>query len=245
MIYDLVISLSLLMFIYYGISTTFGDLMNALIFLIIGVLIYSKRASKKTVEEATTAPEAPIETPTEESKTSVQDFESTDLTGTWVGPCYASSSGDGSFNQLTFHMTETDWDLDYVAYGDENCTAKFLTVNIKGPYSLGESSSVAEGAREGTFSFATKTVTGHMDAALDVIDGACGVSDSEFDVPLDLAEGCVGLGAYPISECPADNDIVMVQGNNLHFGVRPSDNNMCSPDKRPTSFEGGGVVTKQ
>ena len=142
-------------------------------------------------------------------------------------------------------MTETEWDLDYVAHGDENCTAKFLTVNIKGPYELGEASSVAEGAREGTFSFASKTVTGHMDDALGVINGACGVTDTAVDTPLDLAGGCAGLGAYPIAECAADNDIVMVKDNNLHFGARPADNNMCSPDKRPTSFEGGAVVTKQ
>ena len=204
---------------------------------------------KKPVEEAAAPAETPVAeeaAPTaEEAPASENAFEATDLVGTWVGPCFASPSGDGSFNQLTFRMTETEWDLDYVAHGDENCTAKFLTVNIKGPYELGEASSVAEGAREGTFSFASKTVTGHMDAALGVINGACGVTDTAVDAPLDLAGGCAGLGAYPIAECAADNDIVMVKDNNLHFGARPADNNMCSPDKRPTSFEGGAVVTKQ
>ena len=188
---------------------------------------------------------APTEVPATEEATPANAFEATDLVGTWVGPCFASPSGDGSFNQLTFRMTETEWDLDYVAHGDENCTAKFLTVNIKGPYTLGEASSAAEGAREGTFSFTSKTVTGHMEAALGVINGACGVTDTAVDTPLDLAGGCAGLGAYPIAECAADNDIVMVKDNNLHFGARPADNNMCSPDKRPSSFEGGAVVTKQ
>jgi len=204
---------------------------------------------KKPVEEAAAPAEVPVveeaAPAVEEAPVSENAFEATDLVGTWVGPCFVSPSGDGSFNQLTFRMTETEWDLDYVAHGDENCTAKFLTVNIKGPYSLGEASSVAEGAREGTFSFASKTVTGHLDAALGVINGACGVTNTAVDTPLDLAEGCAGLGAYPIAECAADNDIVMVKDNNLHFGARPADNNMCSPDKRPTSFEGGAVVTKQ
>ena len=204
---------------------------------------------KKPVEEAVAPAEAPAAEEAapaaEEAPAAENAFEATDLVGTWVGPCFASPSGDGSFNQLTFRMTETEWDLDYVAHGDENCTAKFLTVNIKGPYELGEASSVAEGAREGTFSFTSKTVTGHMDAALGVINGACGVTDTAVDTPLDLAGGCAGLGAYPIAECAADNDIVMVKDNNLHFGARPADNNMCSPDKRPTSFEGGAVVTKQ
>ena len=204
---------------------------------------------KKPVKEAAVPEENPVTEEaapaSEETPVSENAFEATNLIGTWVGPCFASPSGDGSFNQLTFRMTETEWDLDYVAHGDENCTAKFLTVNIKGPYELGKASSVAEGAREGTFSFASKTVTGHMDAALGVINGACGVTDTAVDTPLDLAGGCAGLGAYPIAECAADNDIVMVKDNNLHFGARPADNNMCSPDKRPTSFEGGAVVTKQ
>ena len=129
---------------------------------------------KKADEEVAAPAEAP---PTEEAAPAAEEapvknsFEATDLVGTWVGPCFTSPSGDGSFNQLTFRMTETEWDLDYVAYGDENVQQKFLTVNIKGPYALGEASSVAEGAREGTFSFASKTVTGHMDAAVGVING--------------------------------------------------------------------------
>ena len=168
-----------------------------------------------------------------------------DLVGTWVGPCFPSPQGDGSFNQLTFRMTETEWDLDYVAHGNAECTAKFLTVNIKGPYTIGDASAVAEGAHEGTFSFAAKTVTPHMEPAVDVVNKACGTDGAKLGEALDLSGGCAGLGAYPITDCPADNDIVMVKDNVLSFGKRPADNNMCSPDKRPTSFEGGAAVTKQ
>jgi hypothetical protein len=167
------------------------------------------------------------------------------LNGTWTGPCFASPQGDGSYNQLTFRMTTTDWDLDYGAFGDDACTAKFLTVNIQGPYELGSASSVAPGAREGKFGFATKTVTPHMDAAVGVINGACGVTDAAVGEPFDLSAGCAGLGAYPIQECGSDYDIVMLSGDTLHFGSRPADNNMCTPDKRPSKFEGGAQVTRQ
>ena len=61
-------------------------------------------------------------------------FEASDLVGTWVGPCFPSPSGDGSYNQLTFEMTETTWDLDYVAHGNEDCTFRSSTVNIAGDF---------------------------------------------------------------------------------------------------------------
>ena len=142
-------------------------------------------------------------------------------------------------------MTETEWDLDYVAHGAAGCTSSFLTVNIQGEYSLEGESDAAEGAREAVFGFSTKTVTGHMEQALEVINGACGVTDTAVDVALDISGGCAGLGAYPIAECAADYDIVFLSGNTLQFGARPADNNMCSADKRPDSFFGGIEVNKQ
>ena len=172
-------------------------------------------------------------------------FTSKDLVGTWQGPCFPSPQGDGSFNQLTFKMTEGEWNLAYGAFGDEACTAKFLTVDIQGPYTLGEPSEAGEGAREAEFGFATKTVTPHMEPAVAVVNGACGVETAKLGEALDLAAGCAGLGAHPIADCGSDHDIVMVKGDTLHFGARPADNNMCSPDKRPSTFEGGAAVQKQ
>ena len=191
--------------------------------------------------EAPTAPAEP-EAPTAEAAPA---FTEADLVGTWQSPCFPSPQGDGSFNQLTFQMTEGEWDLDYSAFGDDACTAGFLTVRIQGPYTLGAASEAGEGAREGEFGFATKTVTPHMDAAVDVVNGACGVETAKVGEALDLSGGCAGLGAYPIADCAADHDIVMLKGDMLHFGARPADNNMCEPDKRPGSFEGGAAVQKQ
>ena len=172
-------------------------------------------------------------------------FGPQDLVGTWVGPCFPSPQGDGSHNQLTFRMTATTWDLDYTAYGDAACGTKFLTVHIQGDYTLGGTSSVEAGAREGTFGFRTKTVTPHLDGAVGVINGACGVTTAKVGEALDIGGGCAGLGAYPIAACAADSDIVRLQDKVLSFGARPADNNMCTPDKRPTTFTGGAQVTRQ
>jgi hypothetical protein len=45
--------------------------------------------------------------------------------------------------------------------------------------------------------------------------------------------GCPQLGAYPLSMCKGEYDIVKVEGQNLFFGARPADGNLCSEDRRP------------
>ena len=191
-------------------------------------------ASTEPVGEASTEPS---EEPAELSPTS------TDLVGTWVGPCFPSADGL-SFNQLTFEFTETTWDLDYASFGDDACTMGFMTVNIAGDYTLEGASEVVEGARDGTFGFTTKTTTGHSADAAAFIDTTCETTGTEVDVAFDLSGGCAGLGAYPIADCAADYDIVKLnEDGTLSFGARPADNDMCTPEKRPTSFEGGAVVT--
>ena len=147
---------------------------------------------------------------------------------------------------MTFVFTETTWELDYSAFGDDACTVQFLTVDIAGDYTLEGASEAVEGAREGTFGFTTKTVTPHVEDALAVVNGACEVTDTEVGVALDISGGCAGLGAYPIADCAADYDIVRLnEDGTLSFGARPADNNMCTPENRPTTFEGGAVVTRQ
>ncbi|MBM75685.1 MAG: hypothetical protein CMK59_09815 [Proteobacteria bacterium] len=169
----------------------------------------------------------------------------TDLVGTWQGSCFSSPSADGSFNQLTFQMTDQEWSLDYSVYADESCEIKFITVNIIGPYSLGAKIEIEEGAREGTFRFVSRSITPHIAPAIDLIKETCGFENLSVGMPADLASGCTGLGVYPIADCDADYDIVMLKDNVLHFGQRPADNNMCTAEKRPSSFDGGAQVTKQ
>jgi hypothetical protein len=56
------------------------------------------------------------------------------------------------------------------------------------------------------------------------------------DVEQDISEkGCSGWKS--VSECPGDNDLLSIdKDGKLYFGNRPSDNDMCSPEKRPTSL---------
>lgn len=56
------------------------------------------------------------------------------------------------------------------------------------------------------------------------------------DVEQDVSEqGCSGWKS--VAACPGDYDLLSLdKEGKLYFGNRPADNNMCSPDKRPTSL---------
>jgi len=157
-----------------------------------------------------------------------------DLAGRWGSACV--DPGNGQAFRLLFDLTETTWSLAYEAFGDAVCATPSLTVQIDGGYALGNASAVVDGAREGRFDFARKTVTPHSAGAADFLTQACGRPGFVAGEAADITGGCAGLGAYPVAECPSDHDIVLLDDTgSLHFGARPQDNNMCTPEKRPTA----------
>ncbi|MEN0061370.1 MAG: hypothetical protein AAGA48_04420 [Myxococcota bacterium] len=163
-------------------------------------------------------------------------FEAEDLVGVWRSGCVDPGNGQGI--TLDFDLDAKDWQLDYAVHVDSTCGAPFLTVHIAGPYELGPASSIVEGAREGTFRFSTKGVTPYTEAAVDFLASAEGCNRDDFGVTQEsnLAPGCPGLGQYPIQECDTDYDVVRLDSDGLRFGARPADNNMCTPQTRPTEL---------
>lgn len=156
------------------------------------------------------------------------------LVGRWRSGCV--DPGTGQAIRLTFDITSTTWALDYESFGDAACAQPLLVVDITGAYQLTVPSAVVPGASEARFGFATKTVTPLAEGALGFLTQACGRSDFQVGVASDIAAGCAGLGAYPIAQCPDDYDLVRRDGTGLQFGARPTDNNMCTPDRRPTQL---------
>lgn len=152
------------------------------------------------------------------------------LVGTWQSDCV--DTGDGHI-QLTFHLTESTWELDYDAFADDVCQTGFMTVTITGPYELGDASDAVEGARKGSFHFGERHVTPHMEPAAEMLGATCPGPSYLVGENNDLNAGCANLGLYPISDCPTDYDLIKLDGNTLYFGARPADNNMCTPEKRP------------
>jgi hypothetical protein len=160
-----------------------------------------------------------------------------DLRGQWESDCVPGSAGQSL--SLAFDIGPSDWALDYVTYGDAACSTPFLTVRIDGPYEIGPPSPVVPGAYEARFGFAHKTVTPHGAAAVGFLSSlsGCGSGSWTDGVAGDvLAAGCPGLGQRPLDACPADYDLVSIEGRSLRFGSRPADNDMCTPERRPTEL---------
>lgn len=157
-----------------------------------------------------------------------------DLVGKWKSACVDPGNGQGF--TLSFDLTASNWKLDYDSFADATCATKNLTVHIEGAYRLGDASQSVMGAREGEFDFDVKTVTPASDGAAMFLGTACGGGTFTAGQATDILGGCAGIGAYPVADCPTDYDIIKRDGDTLTFGLRPMDNNMCSPDKRPTAL---------
>lgn len=161
--------------------------------------------------------------------------------------CLASPNADGTTNYMTlaFDITPSTWAIDVVMYGDEACSAKQGTIRMEGPYTIGNPSVSVPGAFEGDFGFTKRTVTPHVDGFIALLQSlSCGKAPYAVNEPQDiLASGCKDLGFLPAATCSKDHDLVKLEGDgSLRFGKRPVDNDMCTPEKRPTEL--GAVALK-
>ncbi|MBX3248237.1 MAG: hypothetical protein KF901_13745 [Myxococcales bacterium] len=163
------------------------------------------------------------------------------LDGRWSSDCLPSPQADGStqYFRLDFDLASARWDLDYVVHGDPACEVPLVTVSIAGPYTLERPSPTVAGAWEARFGFERKTIRPEVDGLRDFLNSLDGCGEAEFEtgVAQDVfASGCPAFGQYPESVCPADYDLVKREGQVLRFGERPADNDMCTPEKRPTTL---------
>jgi hypothetical protein len=159
-----------------------------------------------------------------------------DLAGQWVSDCVPN--GDGTAFALAFDLGSADWSLDYVVHGTESCDFPVLTVHIDGPYELVEPSAVVDGAWDAIFSFDHKTMEPEVDDLVAALDGAgCGADPWAVGVAQDVyADGCPAFGQYPQADCGQDYDLVSLADDTLRFGLRPADNDLCTPERRPTEL---------
>jgi hypothetical protein len=162
------------------------------------------------------------------------------IVGGWSSVCFPLSYEDGTegFAQLVFDMTPTTWSLDYTMFDDAACTSRLGTTHIDGPWVVEKPSTTLPGAFEARFDFAHRTITPHVDGFIAFLQSmACGKAPYAVGTPQDiLASGCPNLGFQPLEACRADYDLVFVNGGTLQFGARPKDNNLCTPDRRPTAL---------
>lgn len=163
--------------------------------------------------------------------------EAPSIAGHWESECLPNEREQ--FFRLIFDLTDTDWELDYVVHGDAACSVPLVTVHVEGAYELTAPSLAVPGAWEARFGFDAKTITPHADPIRDYLASieGCGAAEWQTGVAQDVYQtGCSGFGQYPRERCDADYDLVRLEGGALSFGQRPADNDMCTPERRPTAI---------
>lgn len=168
------------------------------------------------------------------------------LEGAWTSEvCEAmppQADGSRTYFKRHFNLTQKDWTLHFQAFGDPACTVKLFTARVEGPYTLLQDSERVPGATEGNFQFARQYMTVYVQPVADWFQGAgCGGHPWKLGEEQETSgTGCVFL--KPIAKCGMDHDVLKVEGSRLFFGHRPADNDMCTPDKRPSALAEVAVV---
>ncbi len=156
------------------------------------------------------------------------------LSGIWASP--QSESWYGAYGTREFRFDEGRWSLRFTLALDPAMQAKVFEFRTGGPYYIAQVSKTVPGAFDAVFMEDTKHVTlMTRDPKLAQAFGfaACGL---EPDVEKDISiQGCAGW--KPVAKCREDHDLLALgPGGQLHFGVRPRDNDMCSADRRPKAL---------
>ena len=149
------------------------------------------------------------------------------MVGDWQSQSSEFDEEAQNFGYRTLSIQGDTWGIVVERFADMERTIPLFTLEFEGPYEITEESSVIPGSYNGTFSFSEKYFTTFIDPAL------LGLSDCDLEIGVrkDVSDMDCGW-LESVTHCPADYDLITVEGTVLTPGKRTED--MCSPEGRPT-----------
>ncbi|MFY8030782.1 MAG: hypothetical protein ACOVO5_03020 [Devosia sp.] len=155
------------------------------------------------------------------------------LRGTYVSQ--KAENWYGGFGHREFVFADGTWSLTFTHALDPEMTQRTFQFRTGGAYKVLDPVPAVDGAFHTVFSEDWKHVTLLTDQP-EVIAGMgmaeCGLS---YNLETDISQS--GCAAWrPVAVCGEDHDLFALSAEDLHFGVRPADNDMCTPDKLPTEL---------
>jgi hypothetical protein len=153
------------------------------------------------------------------------------LSGTWASS--APEPWYGGFGTREFVFTGGQWQLIFTHALDRDMTQRTFQFRTGGDYRVGAA------GPEGSFATDFDEDWKHLTLFLTdpAMVTAFGMSECGLTANLEADISETGCAAWrPVEVCGTDHDILKVEGDAMFFGVRPADNDMCSPDKRPTAL---------
>jgi len=141
----------------------------------------------------------------------------------------------GGFGTREFIFSNGQWQLIFTHSLDPQMTTRTFQFRTGGPFEIGQASEAVEGAFHGVFHEDWKHVTLLTDNP-EIVAGMgmaeCGLT---YNLETDISK--TGCAAWrPVTECGEDHDLFAMDAAGVYFGVRPADNDMCTPDKTPTAL---------
>jgi hypothetical protein len=155
------------------------------------------------------------------------------LHGTYVSP--QVEEWYGGYGTREFVFADGQWSLTFTHALDPGMTMRTFQFRTGGAYRVGEPSASVEGAFHTVFDEDWKHLT--LLTPVPEIVAGMGMSDCGLTLNLETDISETGCAAWaPVALCGEDHDLLALIDAGLHFGVRPADNNMCTPDRTPTAL---------
>jgi hypothetical protein len=156
------------------------------------------------------------------------------LSGTYADP--APYSYGKAWGKRVFTFDKGKWTLLFTLGLDPELKMQVFTFRTAGTYKVLDKSKAVDHAYNAVFYEDKKWVTLKTDdqQLIQVFGFAsCNITkDIEKDISL---TGCSAWKS--VANCPGDHDLLSIdKEGKLYFGERPADNDMCSPEKRPTKL---------
>jgi hypothetical protein len=141
----------------------------------------------------------------------------------------------GGHGTRAFVFDNGTWSLTFTHALDPAMTQRTFQFRTGGAYRVVAPSDAVPGAFHTVFDEDWKHVT--LLTPVPEIAAAMGMADCGLTVNLEADISSTGCAAWrPVAECGQDHDLLALSDEGLHFGVRPADNDMCTPDKVPTAL---------
>ena len=141
----------------------------------------------------------------------------------------------GGFGTREFVFADGQWSLTFTHALDPAMTMRTFQFRTGGRYEVGAPVPAVPGAFEGNFEEAWKHVT--LLTAVPEIVAAMGMAECGLTPNLETDISETGCAAWaPVEVCGWDHDVIALDETGVHFGVRPADNDMCTPDRRPVAL---------
>lgn len=175
----------------------------------------------------------PVVGPTTSTTSSRPQTFADKITGTWrsVSP---EENNIGQFSTRELRLTATRWEMIYTLAQDAEMKNRILVFKSEGPYSLEGNPTKQTATQNVTFKFSKKFLNrltkDRRLAKIYKLDECKLGLKQELDV---TEKGCSFVPK--LEECPQEYDLIKLEGDVIHLGTRPQDNNICTTDRRPES----------